>query len=53
MDTLKTKAGKSNHVVFNLISYLCTSSTARYRILINKMCLWIYCCGMAAHIWWI
>ena len=22
-------------------------------VLIDKMCLWIYCCGMAAHIWWI
>ena len=27
--------------------------SARYRVLINTMCLWIYCCGMAAHIWWI
>ena len=27
--------------------------SARYRVLINTMCLWIYCCGMAVHIWWI
>ena len=28
------------------------ASTARYCVLIDKMCLIIYCCGMAAHIWW-
>jgi len=29
------------------------ASSARDRVLIDKMCLWIYYCGMAAHIWWI
>ena len=29
------------------------ASTAMDRVLINNMCLWIYCCGIATHIRWI
>ena len=29
------------------------ASIARYRVLIDKRCLCIYSCGMAAHFWWI
>ena len=29
------------------------ASTGRNRVLINKMCLWIYCFGIAGHLWWI
>jgi len=43
MDTLKSKTAKSNHVVFNFVSILLhppdVVSTARYRVLIGKMCL--------------
>ena len=24
--------------------------TAKYRVLVDTMYLWVYCCGMAAHI---
>ena len=54
MDTLKIKTAKSNQVVFNFVSILPSgiSSTVRYRVLIDKMNLYIYmyCCGMATHI---
>ena len=44
---------KSRSILF-LFQYFVHSpgfaSTARYRVLINKMCLWIYCCGMTANI---
>jgi len=55
MDTLKTKTAKSNHVIFNICSILCTSIWCHIytKVLINKMCLWIYCCRIATHIWWI
>ena len=43
MNTLKTKTAKSNHVVFNFVQYFVhppgVASTARYRVLIDKMCL--------------
>ena len=43
MDTLKTKTTKSNHVEFNFVTHFVhppgVASTARYRVLIDKMCL--------------
>ena len=41
MDTLKTKTAKSNHFVFNFVLILPpgVASTARYRLLIDNMCL--------------
>ena len=60
MGTLKTKTAQSNHVViYNFSEILCTStwcsiySNLGFGVLVDKMCQWIYCCGMAAHIWWI
>jgi len=52
MDTLKTKL-QNKILLYNLISFQYfihptgVKSAARYRILIDKMCLWIYWCGMA------
>jgi len=40
MNTVKTKTAKSNHVVFNFGSHPPgVASTARYRVLIDKMYL--------------
>jgi len=52
MDTLKTKAARPNHVVFNFVSILCISTLCHiYSKVPCTQCLGIYCCGMAAHIW--
>jgi len=57
METHKIKTANSDHIVLVLFQYFVhqpgVTSTTMYRALIDKMCLWIYCCGMAAHIWWI
>ena len=55
MDTLKTRT--ANQITSYLISFQYfvhppgVTSTPRYRVLIDNMCLWIYHCGMAAQIW--